>query len=112
MMRGFTIITALSLLIFLILGNIFVAGHLAMATNSIANETLDSFAPGAANATASFAPPPLNITTNATNATLTEIGPPPPPPIFPPPPPLNITTNATNATLTEIGPPPPPPPPS
>ena len=99
-MRSFTIITALSLLIFLILGNIFVAGHLAMATNSIANETLDSFAPGAANATASFAPSPLNITTNATNATLTEIGPPPP---------LNITTNATNATLTEITPPPPPP---
>jgi hypothetical protein len=85
-MRSFTIMTALSLLIFLTLGNIFVAGHLAMATNSIANETLDSFAPGAANATASFAPSPLNITTNATNTTLTEIGPPPPPPISPPPP--------------------------
>ena len=96
-MTSFTFITALSLLIFLILGNIFVAGHLAMATNSIANETLDSFAPGAANATASFTPSPLNITTNATNATLTERGPP-----------LNITTNATNATLTEITPPPPP----
>ena len=103
-MRSFTIITALSLLIFLILGNIFVAGHLAMATNSIANETVDSFAPGAANSTASFAPSPLDITTNATNTTLTEIGPPPPP--------LDITTNATNTTLTEIGPPPISPPPS
>jgi hypothetical protein len=54
---NFSIVTAYYYI--LILANSFIAGHLSMLTNLIANETTDSFAPSA-----------VNIAASATNTTL------------------------------------------